>query len=251
VTDHLIGVVIGHDPDNHRVLCSSTRTGVTLNISVQVRMPYGDGVRIKQEPLPGYGTPGIIVVPNDNLLNAYWLGAYHPSGLDAIHTNNDEYDAHIDYEAYFSGHWRLLDGRGNAATEFADGSYFTMGSSTALPTIYRHIVGANQARERVPFTRADRIPNPPSPFMFKYQGADGISLVSDGAGNVTGAATTLTLNVGGYVFKLDSAGLHYSGPILGAAGITAGVGTSDQVGLLTHKHPTAESGAPSAPTAGT
>ena len=61
---------------------------------------------------------------------------------------------------------------------------------------------------------------------------------------VTGTLTVDQLEVGG-------AGLNITGNITATGDITAGLGGIDQVGVRTHKHPTAVSGPPSSPTPGT
>ena len=65
-------------------------------------------------------------------------------------------------------------------------------------------------------------------------------------GNVTvdGTLTATKLETG-------EDGLAVTGPITATGDITAGFGGADQVGLQTHEHPTAATGAPSPPTPGT
>jgi hypothetical protein len=247
-----IGIVTQHVPDQRQVQCAFKTSGQTLTLNVRVPLAYADALRIEQKPMPGIGTTGLIAFPFGNPLNAIWLCAILPSGMDAIHSTGDQlHDPFLDYESTFSGHWSLLDAKGNYAVQFADGSAFTVASGTTLPQPMRHIVAEDQTRQSVPFTRAQRIPNPPPPFKLNYQGAEGFDVTSDGAGNVTLTATSLTLNIGGKTFVFDSAGLHGNADIKTSGSVVAGNGGGDQVTLQTHKHPTAATGAPSSPTAGT
>lgn len=70
-------------------------------------------------------------------------------------------------------------------------------------------------------------------------------------------AQTLTLAYGAASIVLSASGIALNGNVtitgaLTATGaITAGYGGADQVGLQTHTHPTAATGSPSSPTAGT
>jgi hypothetical protein len=247
-----IGIVTQHVPDQRQVQCAFKTSGQTLTLNVHVGMPYGDALRIKQEPLPGIGSTGLIAFPFGNPLNAIWIKTIFPSGMDAIHAPGDQnLDPHIDYEAFFSGHWNMLDAAGNYAVQFADGSALTVASGTTLPQPMRHIVAENNERKNVPYTRAERVTNPPAPFKLNWQGAEGFDVTSDGAGNVTITATSLTLNIGGKSFVFDSAGLHGNADIKTSGSVVAGNGGGDQVTLQTHKHPTAATGSPSSPTAGT
>lgn len=189
-----IGHVLSHNASRHSVICAMKVTGQTLSLNVAVPMAYADALRASQKPLPGVGSAGLIAFPEGNLLNAVWLCTIPANLMDAVHTNDDALDPYIDYDAHFSGHWDLLDGAGNVAIQFADGSSIVMGATAELPTTYRHTVDANQVRQRVPFTRDERIPAPPPPFVFQYTGADGVVITKDITGNIVIKASSILLD---------------------------------------------------------
>ncbi len=244
-----IGQVVAHVPQRHSVMCSLKTSGEVMTMSVQVPFAYADSLRVSQAPLPGLGSLGLIAFPYGDALNAVWLGTMNANLTDAVHTNGDAFDPYIDYDAHFSGHWRMLDGQGNCAMQFADGSSIVMGSSTSLPQPYRHIVGPGQKRQRVPFTRAERIPNPPAPFVLNYSGADGVQLSKDEEGNVRLVVKSLNITVaGGKTLFIDETGMSWDAGFGARGDVVAGLETGDQIKLLTHTHPTAALGPPSPPT---
>jgi len=70
--------------------------------------------------------------------------------------------------------------------------------------------------------------------------------------------TYIEINDGGIVKVVAAGGINLNGLIIDSngnlttpGGVQAGTGTGDQVTLQTHRHPTAATGAPSAPTPGT
>lgn len=73
---------------------------------------------------------------------------------------------------------------------------------------------------------------------------DGTTYIEVKAGQLVNVVAPGGINLNGVT--IDSAGNLHS-----PAAIIAGFGGADQVGLQTHKHPTAAAGAPSSPTAGT
>jgi hypothetical protein len=58
-------------------------------------------------------------------------------------------------------------------------------SGVTLPTVYRHTVDNTQTQNTIPFTRKDRIPNPPNPMAFYYQHSTGTNFLIDVSGNVS------------------------------------------------------------------
>jgi hypothetical protein len=216
-----VGIVTAHDPNGGGIVVNLRTSGQLLGFPI--RMSYrnsADGLRIKQDPLPGLGSWALVAFPYGDHRNGIFLGSYLPSQVDAITTKGDKFDPFLDYESTFSGHWSLLDGQGNQAIEYADGSYFTAASGLGLPTIYRHIVDQNQTQQRVAFTRADRIPNPPSPFYFQYQHASGTSFTVNPSGSVTvsGVAGASGLfEFGGTTVSIDASGNTTTNGASGAA----------------------------------
>ncbi len=88
---------------------------------------------------------------------------------------------------------------------------------------------------------------------------DGITVIEM---DTTGQAVTITapgginlvgpISLNGVATSVPSAGvLAIAGALTATGNVTAGQGGADQVGLQTHKHPTAATGAPSSPTPGT
>lgn len=210
--------VFAHDPNGQALYVM-----LTSSIQVPIKIQYGhagpaDALRISQKPMPGIGTWGVVSFPAGDIRNGIWIRSYYPSQIDAIHTTGgnatDPTDPFIDYDAHFSGHWRLLDGYGNLAEQWPDGSYFVLGSGNALPTTYRHIVSSGQQQLGVPFTFAQRVPNPPAPLQWLYQQATsgavgGTSFGLDRSGNVTvsgGPIATLTVKFGGATLTINASG---------------------------------------------
>jgi hypothetical protein len=224
-----------------------------------------DALRVSQKPLPGIGTWGLAAFPSGDPRNGIWLRSYYPSMLDAIHTTGDATDPFIDYDAHFSGNWHLLDGKGNYAQQFADGSYATFGSGAILPTIYRHIVENNQQQQQA-LTFAQRVATPPPPFQGSFvQAGSGLTVRLDSSGNFLvsgGAMASISLVFGQSSLKIDSSG----NATLALAGadkfnITQGGGAPNDFLVLasklvaaynahTHPTPSGESSPPSAPITG-
>lgn len=167
------------------MMVSFKTLGQGPSLYVQLGRKYADALRISQEPLPTIGTWGIVAFPNDDIRNGVWLCSYLPSFLDALHAPGGATEPFIDYDAHWSGHWNLLDGEGNYAVQFVDGSFITVASGTTLPTIYRHTVNSSNERERVPFTRGERIPNPPAPRPMHIEHSSGTKITIAADGTVT------------------------------------------------------------------
>jgi hypothetical protein len=186
-------------------------TGQELAADVLMLLDYADAVRVKQKPLPQIGSWGVVIFPYGDIRNGIWLGAYLPSGLDAMTatqaSGSAPTDPFIDYESTFSGHWRLLDGLGNLAEQFADGSYIVAASGTTLPTAYRHTVDASNAQQRIPFTYAERVTAPPSPFNFFFKHATGTTIEVDTSGSVAvSGVSALNIVIGGTTLSIGNTG---------------------------------------------
>ena len=139
-----------------------------------------DGVRVRQAPLPLPSTWGICIFPYGDARNGVWLGGYYSTLMDARTAG----DPNADYTAWFDGGWELVDSQGQHTRVYSDGSYVQVAGSTALPSPTRHIVNSKQVQEKVPFTQAQRVPNPPSPRYMYIKHASGTTLEIDPSGNV-------------------------------------------------------------------
>lgn len=221
-----VGMVTAHAPAIHGVNVTMRTSGQALGWPVRIGLNNSaDGLRISQRPLPGIGTWGLIAFPYGDERNAIWLCSIHPSSIDAITTNGDELDPFLDYEAHFSGYWSMLDGLGNYAAQWPDGSHLTIASGVGLPATFRHTVDAQQAQQRVAFTHAERVPSPPTPFTLQYVSAAGTSVQVDASGSVTvsgAAGATATLEFNGGIIQLDAGG-NINLTATGSVNITAPV----------------------------
>lgn len=185
------GMVVSQDPANGGVnVVLKTSLGGPA-ISVRMTYEYADPLRIKQSPLPVKGTWGILLFPYGDVRNGFWLRSYLPSQQDAINASSPSAnpqdavtDAFQDYEAHWSGYWRLLDYKGQETIVWPDGTTLVIGLGTAVPTTYRHVV-ENNAKTQSEFTQGQRVPNPPEPFLVNINFANGFSILINGSGGVT------------------------------------------------------------------
>lgn len=210
----LIGIarVTAHDPPR-RVQVVFGSTGQQPSFTVQMGLDYGDTLRVRQKPLPSLGSWGVIAFPRGDYRNGVWLCTYLQSQMDALTYAGQKTDPFIDMEAHYSGYWRQLDGKGQESKQWPDGSFFNASSGAGaavltLPTVYRHIV-ENNVQKRVPYTRQDRIPNPPGAFGFAFVHQTGTLATIGPSGNalVSGAAgKTITLQANGASIQIDAAG---------------------------------------------
>lgn len=171
-----------------------------------IRVGYGgfaDALRVHSGPLPTRGTWGIVIFLNGDIRNGVWICSIYTSFLNALPGNGDNpQSAFWDYDAQWSGYWRLLDDVGQEFVAYPDGSYSTTtsGAPAGLPTIYRYTVDNKQVSQRIPYPATDRTAAPPSPFSKKFHHASGNADVTiDQDGNVAatlagGATATLTVN---------------------------------------------------------
>ncbi|MDE2233362.1 MAG: hypothetical protein KGJ90_04610 [Patescibacteria group bacterium] len=231
--------VIAHDPANGGLVVLLTASAQLPGFPIKVGYDGpADALRVRQKPLPGIGTWGIVAFPRGDIRNGIWLRSYYPSLVDAIHYSNDPggRDPFIDYESHFSGFWSLMDGYGNTAAQWPDGSYVTFGSGTTLPTIYRHTV-TGQTQNRSEFTFAERVLNAPSTFSFNFQQASGtsVSLNSSGSVVVSGAPlSSFTILMGQATLNISNGGLvTLALPGTETFNITQGSGSpTDQLALV-------------------
>lgn len=186
-----VGMVVGHDPDGGGVMIALKSSGQIPGDPIKVLYNGpADALRIHQQPLPARNTFGIICFPYGDMRNGVWLGAFYPSNLDAITSTgsgqgtSSAVDAFIDYMAHFSGFWQLLDGSGNQATQWPDGSFLTMSAASGLPQTYRHTVENNE-RVKIPYLLSDRIAAPVDPFTLQFKHISGTAVTINDAGTLS------------------------------------------------------------------
>lgn len=204
--------VTAHDPPR-RVQVTFGSTGQQPSFTVQMGLDYGDALRVRQKPLPGIGTWGLVAFPRGDYRNGIWITSYLPSQMDALHYAGTKTDPFIDYEAHFSGYWSLLDGVGQQSNQWPDGSFFNVssgipGAQYTLPTVYRNTVVA-QKQTRIPYTRADRIPHPPSGYGFAFVHQTGTNISVGPGGNTmvnAGPGLSITMTANGATFTMDGSG---------------------------------------------
>jgi phage baseplate assembly protein gpV len=171
---------------------------------------YGpfDGLRVKQTQLPGRGTMGVVLFPYSDMRNGIWLGAISQNLVDAVTSDDGAY--FDDYEAHWSGFWKLLQQTGELTTVFPDGSEVLVGNTTA-PTTYHHTVNPQNQQERVALTQAERVPTPPAAFPMTVNHASGTVIQIDANGNATINAGSASVTISGGTINLDTANLMING----------------------------------------
>lgn len=245
--------VSAHDPPwGVRVIFRTT--GQQIPFRCQMGWDYSTGVTQRQKPLPQIGSWGLVAFDSDNR-SAVWICAYTPSQNDALTTTQASghapTDAHIDYQAHFSGDWWMLDGSGNYAHQYVDGSYFAvasgnLGSGLALPTVYRHTVDGSNVQNTIPFTRGDRIPNPPTARNYYFSHISGTNFLVDASGStyVSGATGALfNIDYGKTIGTIDASG---NTTVSGATGANLSVNFGKTITTIDASGNTYVSGAPGA-----
>lgn len=257
------GIVVGYNPsDQDSITIMFPGSGQIVGYPIKIlHRGAADAMRVDQDPLPTRGTWGLIAFPDGDIRNGIWLGAFYPSKQNAVTSPTG--DPTVRYHAHWSGDWDYLDGSGNAARQWADGSYVVAASGAGgLPGVFRQLVDATkQTVSRVLYNRTDRIPNPPSAFVFKFAHASGTQVAVDAAGNASvtaasGASITLQGNGGTFVLGSDgnitmtptatvtvNGNIVTNGAITASGDITAGTGGGDSVTLQNHTHGGVQSGA--------
>lgn len=203
-------VVIGHGEDNGSVFVQF-RTGQMPGAPVRMLYQgYADPLRVRQVPLPQRGTWGLVIFPNGDIRNGLWLGAYYPNQADALTTPATGTDPAMDYYAHWSGFWSLLDGGGNFAQQWPDGTSLTVAAATGVPTVYRHTVDDQQAQTKRAFTMAERVATTPAAFYLDLVHSTGLRVLVDVDGNLTitgnasGHGSRLTMTFGGTTLTMNT-----------------------------------------------
>jgi len=209
------GTVIATNPDTNSVQVM-IRDGQGLAYPIPVLIPGPcDALRIKQNPLPGRGTLGIIAFANNDLRSGVWLGAI-PAGIpDAI--SNPTGDPFLDYQAHWSGYWHSLDSGGNENTYWPDGSTMVVGSGFT-PT--RHIQNAQGQRQAVPVAATDRpAKSPAMPFTFMHSTGTMVQISASGNVTVSGVGT-ITADAVGAIDATSQASITATAPTITLDGST-------------------------------
>lgn len=157
-----------------------------------------DGVRINHPAMPGRGTWGVVVFPGGDLRAGVWIASIYTQMIDARTTDTD---AFTEYNSHQSGFYEIMDGQGNHSQVYPDGTQITIGSSPTPPTTYRHTVDARQYPVLQAFPDAERVPNPPAPFIIHIKTASGVDMEIDGSGN-----TSINVKNGQALLRMTAAG---------------------------------------------
>ena len=209
-------VVVAQDGANHGVFVllegpGGAGQGVAGPIGVQVGTSGPrDAVRIKADALPTRGTRGVVLFPRGDVRNGVWLCAFGATLNDAspfVAANPND-----DYEALWSGTWRIDLEDGTHATVLPDGTSFVIGpAAPTVPIVVRHVVDPIQDPPRVPvpFAQAQRVASTPSPFPAWLSHATGACADVSAEGDITASAAsgrTFTAQANGGSVVIDPSG---------------------------------------------
>lgn len=211
------GLVIAVDAANSR-LTVIFRDGAVLSGEIGVNMiyqGYADALRVRQAPLPQIGTWGLVIFPNGNWMNGFWLGAIYVQQQNAL--IGDQNDPTLDYHSHWSGVMTLTNASGVTCRQWPDSSFEVAGAG-AVPTVYRHIVDGNQQQQQVVSSFSDRVANKANPFEFLFSHAAGTTRTYDTSGGLTvngGSGAAWKMVFGGTSLDVDTSG---NWTVNGAAG---------------------------------
>lgn len=197
--------VISQDPDNYALNVSlHGYFGTQMpGVSVQV-LTHGprDGVRGNFPELPLPGQLGVICFPRGDSRSGIWVGAISPALNDASTLAPGLGTAQ--FAAHFGGGVSSRSRDGSLYEELPDGTTILIGHA---PTLTRHTVGSDQERSRTPFTRAERVSDPPTPFPVVLTHPTGATATLSAAGDWTlTSAPGGTVNMTGAHIKLGNGG---------------------------------------------
>lgn len=223
--------VVSQDPDNEAVFVSLTGPhggqGPALSVRVGGSGPR-DGVTGHFPALPTAGTHGLVGFPRLDHRNGVWLCSVLTQQTDA--------SAHVpgngaaDYAAHYGGGFSYRAETGAITESLPEGTVIQIGP--APPTLTRHTVDQNQARQRTPFLPAQRVAQAPGTFAASITAPNGASavLTASGAWQMTAASgQAISLTAGGTTWSIDGSGnvtvsgdntVHITGS--GVVAITAG-----------------------------
>lgn len=201
--------VVSQDPDTYSVfvvlLGPSGGQGPILPVQVLTHGPR-DAVRGNFPELPYVGQTGLVAFTRGDPRNGRWLGSYSPNLLDASALSPGTGNA--EYRASYGGGWAIRNEDGSEATWWPDGSHLLAGAAS-LPTPTRHTLDGNQARQRTPYTAAERVPVPPGPFPFTFMHQSGATAQVTATGAVlleAASGQTATVQANGATVVIDASG---------------------------------------------
>lgn len=254
--------VVAQDPDTYSVfvilLGPGGGQGPILPVQVLTHGPR-DAVRGNFPELPVVGQTGLVAFTRGDPRNGRWLGSYSPNLIDASAMSPGI--GNVEYRASYGGGWAIRNEDGSEAVWWPDGSYLLAGAAT-LPTPTRHTLDGNQARQRTPYTAAERVPAPPAPFPFIFAHQSGATAQVTAAGSVLLEAAngqTATVQANGATVVIDVSGnvsITSSGTVAATApSIKLGDGGTLQALLTataatvfnTHTHPDPQGGTTGTP----
>lgn len=191
---------------------------------------YGpaDGLRVTQKPLPPPGTWGLVAFPYGDSRNGIWIGSVYAAQVDARALPQDP---NADYESHWSGAWSLMDGTGQYAKSFPDGTYLTVSSTAALPAVTRNIVNEQQVKTAIPYAASDRVTTPPSPFIVNLRTASGATIQIDASGNIN-----VTAGSGGTINFNASTSMTFTTPVANFSAQLVWDSAGSATHATTHKH---------------
>jgi len=177
-----------------------------------VRMLFAgpaDGAAVNQVEMPRIGTAGLVIFPNQDSRDGFWLGSIYDSPTNAI--TSDSGSPFENYFAHWCGAFRYLDEKGDFTYWSPDGSYFKLGETTSVPTVYRHEyqVDGTSSIERNEYPVSERVAKTASPKYLHIHHASGTSATIDPSGNATLDITTgktFTINCNGASIEIDASG---------------------------------------------
>jgi hypothetical protein len=224
--------VVQQDPDGYRLYVSIDQFGGQMPFLPVDVLTHGprDAQRGNWPALPAPGTRGLVAFTRGDDRTGRWIGATSPSLQDSSASSPG--NGNSDYRADYAGGWELSGADGTYARYFQDGTALLLGSAMPAPT--RHVVAPGGARQRSPFTAAQRNPSPPAamPLSLSLGSGASVAVTNNGAVTVTapaGQSVTLQVTGGGSVVVGADGTVQLTSP--SSVGINAPVATTS--GVLT------------------
>lgn len=248
------GVVLSADTDKHLVTVAVPSAQIVGLRCRTLHHGYADGKRVSQRPLPKPGTGGLIAFPYGDSRNGVWLGSLYLGDVDALHTG----DADADYEAHWSGFWRLMQADGSDYRSYPDGTTISIAENPTPPAINRQEVDGTQTRVPVPYGPRVGTAPAPRPIIVDHASGTVVSIAANGATSValaqnqpltmTFGGATLTLTGNGAVTLDLGSGAIFNIAAGGGSGSDFLVKVTELVAwLISHTHKDSGAGTPNQP----